>query len=178
MSTRLIHRLATSPSRDIAECLEGLFLFELLNPGKRLLVVSPWMSDFPALDNRGGKFTAIDASWTATFVPFSGLLRALLLRGVSIRIGCGPGDRETEFLSRVERAAALDGTAARLLLTRLPHEHRLFSHEKALVTDTWAIYGSMNLTYSGVTMNGELITVTTDTATVATVATELLGLFT
>ncbi len=178
MSTRLIHRSAASPSRDIAECLEGLFLAELLNPGQRLLVVSPWMSDFPAMDNRGGKFTAIDASWTATFVPFSGLLRALLQRGVSVRIACGPGHRETELLSRVERAAALDGTAARLSLTRLPREHHLFSHEKALVTDTWAVYGSMNLTYSGVTMNGELITVTTDAATVATVATELLALFT
>ena len=35
----------------------------------------------------------------------------------------------------------------------------------------------MNLTYSGVTMNGELITVTTDAAQVSEVATELLGLF-
>lgn len=178
MSTRLIHRMAASPSRDIAECLEGLFLFELLNPGERLLVVSPWMSDFPALNNRGGKFTALDASWTATFVPFSRLLRAMLQRGTSVRIACGPGDRETEFLSRIEQAASLDGTAARLSVTRLPREHRLFSHEKALIGDTWAVYGSMNLTYSGVTMNGELITVTTDAARVATVATELLGLFT
>jgi hypothetical protein len=178
MSTRLIHRSAASPSRDIAECLEGLFLFELLNPGKRLLVVSPWMSDFPALDNRGGKFAAIDASWTATFVPFSSLLRAMLQRGTSVRMACGPGDRETELLTRVEQAASLDGTVACLSATRLPREHRLFSHEKALVTDTWAIYGSMNLTYSGVTMNGELLTVTTDTAKVATVATELLDLFT
>ena len=55
MSTRLIHRSAASPSRDIAECLEGLLVYELLNPGQRMLIVSPWMSDFPALDNRGGQ---------------------------------------------------------------------------------------------------------------------------
>jgi phosphatidylserine/phosphatidylglycerophosphate/cardiolipin synthase-like enzyme len=178
MSTRLIHRSAASPSRDITECLEGLFLSELLNPGKRLLVVSPWMSDFPALNNRGGKFTTLDASWTATFVPFSSMLRALLQRGTYVRIACGPGDRETELLSRIEQAASLDGTVTLLSVTRLPREHRLFSHEKALISDTWAVYGSMNLTYSGVTINGELITVTTDGARVGAVATELLGLFT
>ena len=53
----------------------------------------------------------------------------------------------------------------------------LFSHEKALVADSWAVYGSMNLTYSGVQFNGELITVTTDPDTVATLATTLQGLF-
>jgi phosphatidylserine/phosphatidylglycerophosphate/cardiolipin synthase-like enzyme len=177
VSTRLIHRSAASPSRDIAECLEGLLLYELLNPGQRLLIISPWMSDFPALDNRGGRFTAIDASWTATFVLFSGVLRAALQRGVFVRIACGPGARESEFVARLDRVALLDGTVDRLSVTRLPREHRLFSHEKAVVADTWAVYGSMNLTYSGATMNGELITVTTDAAQVSEVATDLLGLF-
>jgi phosphatidylserine/phosphatidylglycerophosphate/cardiolipin synthase-like enzyme len=136
------------------------------------------MSDFPALNNRGGRFTILEASWTATFVSFSKILRALLQRGVHIQIACGPGFRETELLNRIEQAASLDGTATYLSITRLPREHRLFSHEKALISDTWAVYGSMNLTYSGVTMNGELITATTDTAKVAAVATELRGLFT
>ncbi len=177
MSTRLIHRSAASPSRDIAECLEGLLVYELLNPGKRLLIISPWISDFAALDNRSGRFSVIDASWTATFVLFSGVLRAALQRGTHVRIACGPGDRESEFVARLDRAATLDGTADRLSVTRPPREHRLFSHEKAVVADTWAVYGSMNLTYSGVTMNGELITVTTDAAQVSEVATEMLGLF-
>ena len=90
MSTRLIHRLAAAPTRDITECLEGLF-FELLNPGQRLLVVSPWLSDFPALNNRSGKFTTLDASWTASYISFSRILRALLQRGVYVQIACGPG---------------------------------------------------------------------------------------
>lgn len=178
MSTRLIHRSAASPTRDITECLEGLFLVELLNPGQRLLVISPWMSDFPALNNRGGKFTVLDASWTAAYIPFSKVLRALLQRRVRIQIACGPDSRETELLTRIQRNAALDATADHLSVTRLPRGHRLLSHEKALISDTWAVYGSMNLTFSGVTMNGELITVTTDPAKVAAVATELRGLFT
>lgn len=177
MNTRLIHRSAAAPSRDIAECLEGLLIYELLNPGQRLLVISPWISDFSALDNRGGRITAIDASWTATFVLFSGVLRAVLQRGTYVRVACGPGARESEFVERLDRAVALDGTADRLSVTRPPREHRVFSHEKAIVADTWAVYGSMNLTYSGVTMNGELITVTTEATQISEVATELLGLF-
>lgn len=177
MSTRLIHRSAAAPSRDIAECLEGLLIYELLNPGQRILIVSPWISDFPALDNRGGRFSAIDESWTATFVLFSGVLRAVLQHGTRVRIACGPGDREHEFVARLSRASILDGTADLLTVTHLPREHRVFSHEKAVVAQTWAVYGSMNLTYSGVTMNGELITVTTEIAQVSQVATELLGLF-
>jgi phosphatidylserine/phosphatidylglycerophosphate/cardiolipin synthase-like enzyme len=177
MSTRLIHRSAASPSRDIAECLEGLLTYELLNPGQRLLIISPWISDFPAIDNRGGRFAAIDPGWTATFVSFSAVLRAALQRGTQARIACGPGDRETEFIARLGRAASLDGTDDRLAVTRLPREHRIFSHEKAVIADTWAVYGSMNLTYSGVTMNGELINVTTDPAAVSDLATQLLGLF-
>lgn len=177
MSTRLIYRTAASPSREIAESLEGLLLSELLEAGARMLVVSPWMSDFPAIDNRDAKFTPIEPAWGAAFIPFSQVLRALLGRGVSIKIACGPGERESDFVARIEAVADLDATRTLLTVHRMPREHRLFSHEKALIADSWAIYGSMNLTYSGVTMNGELITVTTDPNAVARVATELLDLF-
>jgi phosphatidylserine/phosphatidylglycerophosphate/cardiolipin synthase-like enzyme len=173
MTMRLIHRTAASSSRDIGECLAGLLLSELLNPGKRMSVVSPWMSDFPVLDNRGGKFAAVDAAWTASWVPFSSVLRALLVRGVVVKIACGEGDREDDLLARLGQGAKLDGSADRLVTFRPPREHLVFSHEKALIADSWAVYGSMNLTYRGVTINGELITVTTDLATVGTVATQL-----
>lgn len=177
MTNRLIHRSAASPSRDIAECLQGLLVSELLRPGKRFIVVSPYMSDFPAIDNRADEFAALDSSWPTALVPFSKVIRALLTRGVSVRIASGPGDREADLRDRLEQGAGFDGSAARLSLHELPRDHKVFSHEKALVADTWAIYGSMNLTFRGVTMNGELITVTTEADTVATVATALLGLF-
>jgi phosphatidylserine/phosphatidylglycerophosphate/cardiolipin synthase-like enzyme len=170
---RLIHRTAASSSRDIDECLTGLLFSELLSPGRRLILVSPWMSDFPVLDNRGGRFTAVDPAWTAGRVQFSAVLRALLARGVLIKIACGEGDREDDFLDRVRLGARLDGTADRLVTFRPPRDHRVFSHEKALIADSWAVYGSMNLTYSGVTINGELITVTTDPSAVGTVAMQM-----
>ena len=131
MSTRLIHRSAASPTRDITECLEGLFLFELLNPGRRLLVVSPWMSDFPALNNRGGSYST-RCILDSNVYPVFKMLRVVLQRGIYVRIACGPGARETELLAR-SSGRLLDGTAGRLSVARPPREHRLFSHEKALV---------------------------------------------
>ena len=136
------------------------------------------MSDFPAIDNSSGSFGALDPSWTAAKVPFSSVLGTLLRQGVSVRVACGPGDRESEFVQRLEQRATADGTLAGLLVRRAEHSHSIFDHEKAVVAGTWALFGSMNLTYRGVTLNGELVTVTTDLSRVARLATQLSGLFT
>jgi phosphatidylserine/phosphatidylglycerophosphate/cardiolipin synthase-like enzyme len=175
---RTIHRSAASPNRDIADCLQALLVSELLSPGTRLLVISPWMSDFPALDNSGARFAGLDPSWTASKVRFSAVLRSLLRSGVNVRLACGPGVRESDLVQRLVQNTSLDGTTDLLAIRRLPHEHRFFSHEKALLADRWAMFGSMNLTYRGVALNGELITVTTDPARVAAVAADLSELFT
>jgi len=78
----------------------------------------------------------------------------------------------------IEAAAHHDGTEELLLVRRSASgRERAMDHEKAIVADTWAVYGSMNLTYRGVELNGELVTVTTDASPVASLTTELLGLF-
>ncbi|GAA2666312.1 hypothetical protein Apa02nite_006520 [Actinoplanes palleronii] len=56
-------------------------------------------------------------------------------------------------------------------------DHRVFDHEKAIVADSWVMFGSMNLTYRGVTLNGEIVTVSVNPSKVAKLATELSGLF-
>jgi phosphatidylserine/phosphatidylglycerophosphate/cardiolipin synthase-like enzyme len=102
-----------------------------------------------------------------------------LEQGVKVQVACGPGPREDEFVDRLLRAARRDGTEESLLVRRSPSDReRAMDHEKAIVADTWAVHGSMNLTYRGVELNGELVTVTTDSAHVASLATELLSLFT
>jgi phosphatidylserine/phosphatidylglycerophosphate/cardiolipin synthase-like enzyme len=173
----LIHRTAASPNRELSEALEALLVSELVRPGRRLLIVSPWMTDFPVLDNRHAKYLALQPAWVAAWVPFSSVIRELLSRGTAVSIACGLGRRESESIAQIQDGAQADGASERLFVHRLPRSHRVFSHEKALVADTWAIYGSMNLTYSGVTMNGELVTVTSDPTDVASLATNLQGLF-
>ena len=179
MSTRIIHRSAARPHRLIAEALQSLVVGELLSPGTRLLVVSPWISDVPLVDNRSGRFSCLDLRWGAQWIPLSDVMRSLLAIGVRVQVVCGPGPREDEFLDRLVRAAHRDGTEGSLLVRRsLADRDIAMDHEKAIVADTWAVHGSMNLTYRGVELNGELVTVTDDASHVASVATELLSLFT
>lgn len=177
MSNRIVHRAAAVPNRDIASALQSLFLSECITPSSRILAISPWISDFPVLDNRASQLSYIESTWPATWIRFSQVLRALLKRRVEVWLACGPGPAESEFADALIHGAELDSTVSGLHLSRLPRSHRLFSHEKALVTENWAVYGSMNLTYSGVELNGELITLTDDPELVSILLTELTGLF-
>jgi phosphatidylserine/phosphatidylglycerophosphate/cardiolipin synthase-like enzyme len=178
MTDRLIHRAAARPNRMISDALQSLLVAELMLPGRRFMVVSPWITDFPAIDNRRGGFTALDPTWGTSWVTFSTVLRALLRQQVRVSVACGTGPREDEFVQRTETGAKRDGTDDLLTVRRSPADpNRVLDHEKALVADTWAVHGSMNFTYRGVEVNGELITITEDPSRVAALATELIGLF-
>lgn len=178
MTTRLIHRAAARPHKLIAEALQALMVGELLAPGSRLLIVSPWISDVPIIDNRSGRFGCLDARWGARWISLSAVLRSFLEAGMRVQVACGPGRREDEFVERLARSVQRDGTEDALHIRRSPSDRpRAMDHEKAIVADAWAVHGSMNLTYHGVELNGELVTVTTDSAHVASVATNLLSLF-
>lgn len=178
MSTRHIHRLAARPHRFISEALQGLLVSELLAPGRRLLIASPWITDVPLLDNRGGRFNVLDNMWGARVIRLSAILRTLLAQQTSVYLHCGPGPAEAAFVKRLSDMARRDGTEAQFHPRRSVHvPGTVLDHEKAIGGDDWIIHGSMNLTYRGVEMNGELVTVSTDPVHVATVTTELMSLF-
>ncbi len=50
-------------------------------------------------------------------------------------------------------------------------------HSKGLISDTWAMIGSMNFTYSGVEINEELVTFKTDPNSIGQVAAAFTVLF-
>ena len=178
MTERIIHRLAERPNRAIAEAIESLAVAELIEPGKRFVVVSPWISDFPIIDNRGGEFSSLDSTWTATRVTFSSFLRSLLRRGVRVLVACGQGRSEIDFIERVRSGSVQDGTSDLLTLRVSEFDSsRLLEHEKALVSDEWVVHGSMNLTYRGVEVNGEIVTISSDSAHVAELTTTIMELF-
>jgi hypothetical protein len=178
MTQRIIHRLAERPNRSIAEALEALAVAELIKPGRRFMVISPWISDFPIIDNRGGKFSALDRTWSASRINFSSYLRALLRRGVGVSVACGEGRTEIEFVERLHKGARQDGTQARLTVRVSQLDPaRILEHEKALIAEGWAVHGSMNLTYRGVEVNGELVTISTDPSHVAELTTTMTELF-
>ncbi|WP_329106894.1 phospholipase D-like domain-containing protein DpdK [Micromonospora sp. NBC_01699] len=178
MSNRHIHRLAARPHRLIGEALQGLVVAEILSPGRRVLIASPWISDVPILDNRGGRFTALNSSWSTRVIRLSVVLRTLLERHTEVYLHCGPGGREKAFIDHLRNMARTDGTETRLHTRQSRHDpEKALDHEKAIAGDDWAVFGSMNLTYRGVEINGELVTVSTDPARVATITTELMSLF-
>lgn len=173
MNQRIVRRAADQSRAAVSDLLEAVLVAELISAGSRLLVISPWITDFPVVDNRSGRYAHLDPQWGASRIRFSAVLRSLLLRGTRLSVACRPGPREDEFLSRLKTYAISDGTDDLLRLQRSDEVMRERAHEKALVADSWALHGSMNFTYSGVELNGELVTFTTDAATVATLASEL-----
>ncbi len=178
MSQRLIRRTVNQSRNSVADLLEVVFVGELLAPGTRLLLVSPWLSDMPVVDNRSGRYGQLDSRWGATRIRFSEVLRTLLARGTTLDLACRTEPRELEFVDRLRRAAEGDGTDS---LLRVHQDAALVylgqEHGKALVADNWALHGSMNFTYSGVEINGEIVTFTTDAEQVSALAAELSPLF-
>jgi hypothetical protein len=71
MSQRVIRRAADQSRAAVGDLLEAAFVAELISPGSRLLVVSPWITDFPILDNRAGRFTHLDTQWGASRIRLS-----------------------------------------------------------------------------------------------------------
>jgi phosphatidylserine/phosphatidylglycerophosphate/cardiolipin synthase-like enzyme len=179
VTTRHIHRLAARPHRLIGEALQSLIVGDLLAPGRRVLIISPWISDVPVLDNRSGRFSVLNSSWGASIIRLSVVLRALLEQQTNVYLHCGAGSRETDFIERLKDVARRDGTLQQLHTRQSTHDpDRVLDHEKAIAGDDWIIHGSMNLTYRGIEINGELVTVSTDPTHVAAVTIELMSLFT
>jgi len=177
VSQRIIRRSSSQSRVAVGDLLEAVLVGELLAPGSRLWVVSPWLTDFPVIDNRGGQFTQLDPTWGASRIRISAVLRALIQRGVLVSVATRPGQSEEDFLDRLRSGAEADGSAARLRVRAADDAGRHWAHEKALVADTWALHGSMNFTFSGVELNGELVTFTDDLAAVAELASELSSIF-
>jgi phosphatidylserine/phosphatidylglycerophosphate/cardiolipin synthase-like enzyme len=72
----------------------------------------------------------------------------------------------------------MDGTLDNLNVSQ-DENNFLFEkeHSKGLISDTWALIGSMNFTYSGVEINGELVTFKTDPNSIGQLAAAFTDLF-
>jgi len=176
MTERQIRRSRNQAQGAIADLLVIAFSGELLRPSKNLTLVSPYMSDFPVLDNRTGSFNSLDPAWPATTIPMTWILRSMLGRGSEVRLACNHSHREDQFIRSLFELAERDDTLGLLKICQFDKSEPL-SHEKALIADRWALHGSMNFTYSGVELNGELVTLTTDPNRVAELAIEVGSVF-
>jgi len=176
--SRIVHQSAGRSRGALSDLLQHLMVAELTAPGRRFVVVSPWITDVPVIDNRSGRFSSLDPRWGASLVRISAVLRTMLLAGTDVYLACRPGKAEDRFIERLSDLAVGDGSRSNLHIAR--HQDMFAAnrrHEKALIADDWAMSGSMNLTYAGVELNGELVRVTSTPEDVAELAAELMGLF-
>ena len=176
MTERQIRRSRHQAQSAIADLLTVAFSGELLRPSKRLTLVSPYMSDFPVLDNGTESFSSLDPAWPATTIPMTWVLRSMLGRGSEVRVACQHGRRQDQFVRSLFEFAERDDTLELLKVHQFDKSGPL-SHEKALIADRWALHGSMNFTFSGVELNGELVTLTTDPNRIAELAIEVGSVF-
>lgn len=155
---RIVHTRASA--RQVPDLLQVIFAAELVCPSECLWLVSPWVSDIPVVDNRTNGFSALEPKWARTHVSLSQMLGRLLELGTTVHIATRPDDHNEAFLSRMRRIAEPDG---------LPlHLHTAEElHEKGILGDGYYLSGSMNFTFSGISLNEEAVHYSVDPAFVA-----------
>lgn len=146
----------TSAIRDL---LQSLFVAELLQPSSQLWLAFGWISDVDILDNRTRQFAPIQPDWPASNIRLSQVLGTIIERGGNIAMVLRDVEHNRSFIHRIEQI-------------RQRHPSRLLYavagdlHKKGIVGDDFLLSGSMNLTYNGIAVNDEHLTLRTDPASV------------
>lgn len=139
--------------RQFREVLSSILASLLIKPDD-IWLVSPWLSDFPLLDNRSGQWDSLEPKWGAREVSFNELLARAVIGGCTLRI--------------VTRSEPSSQNFIRILANRLgasPGFYYLLSenlHTKGFLTRTCFLKGSLNYTFSGAQRNDEHVILTQD----------------
>lgn len=166
-ATRQIVKAKARASLEVADALATLLLAELLDPGEEMYVVSAWISDIPVLDNSAGTLAGVDPAWEDRWLSLSEVLVALMERGTVIHLKT---NRDAHNVAFVERLAARVSAAG--LDERCHVRSDADTHTKGIVGKTFALRGSMNLTYRGLREREETIEIDVSGETVATLRLE------
>lgn len=146
----------TSAIRDL---LQSLFVTELIQPSSRLWLAFGWISDIELVDNRARQFAALQPDWPASGIRLSQVLAALLDAGGAIALVLRDIEHNRQFAETIKPLRA-----------RFPEQLKVawgaVVHDKGILGDNYLLSGSMNLTYNGVTINDEHLTLRTDMASV------------
>jgi hypothetical protein len=147
-------------TRQVGDLIQTIVTAELMQRSRRFWIVSPWISDIPVLDNRNNAFSTIVPGWAHTQVRLSSVLLRLLDQGSTVHVVTRANEAHNrDFLSRLRELA---GSQERLFM-HSPSE----LHDKGLLGDGYYLGGSMNFTFSGISVNEEALHFTTDRSVVA-----------
>jgi len=174
-TSRFIVKTSATNRDDIRDLLQSLFAAELLSPGPEIWIVSPWVSDVPLLDNRAGAYSGLEPSWSKRHITLAELLAHALKVNPDtvIRIVTRPDDTNIRFTERLRFLAELDGNGDRLSIDNQRPE----LHTKGIATHSFALIGSMNLTYNGLSVLEEAVDLNIDPARIAQFLITLKGYY-
>jgi phosphatidylserine/phosphatidylglycerophosphate/cardiolipin synthase-like enzyme len=153
-------------SRGVRDLFQSLFVAELLHPSPKLWLFFAWISDVEIIDNSARDFAALEPDWPAAPIRLSQLLRALLARGVQIRLIIREDGHNDYFIARLQTLKARYGDQIKWSVQKT-------FHAKGLLGSDYFLSGSMNLTLNGISINGEHLVLRTDPAAVAEQSIEL-----
>ncbi len=153
-------------SRAVRDLFQSLFVAELINPSPKLWLFFAWISDVEILDNSARQFAALEPDWPAAPIRLSQVLQALLSRGVQVRLIIREHGHNDYFISRLRSLKARYGDLVKWTIEKS-------FHAKGLLGADYFLSGSMNLTLTGISVNGEHLVLRTDPAAVAEQAIEL-----
>jgi hypothetical protein len=138
---------------------------ELVRPSTCLWIVSPWITDIGVLDNSTLSFEDLCETWGPRHVRLTEVLLARARSGAALVIATRLGDPHNQaFLHEIKAAfggAELDNESF-LVIT---DDDVL--HEKGIAGDNFYLSGSMNLTYTGVHIGSEMVTLDLDPVEIA-----------
>ncbi|MNS45201.1 hypothetical protein D3C86_1409590 [compost metagenome] len=147
-------------SQSVRDLFQGLLVAELLNPSPKLWLFFAWISDVELIDNSARQFAALEPDWPAAPIRLSVILRALLKRGVKIRLIIREHGHNDYFVARLQ---SLKHQFGDLLKWTIQKDF----HAKGLLGADYFLSGSMNLTFNGISVNGEHLVLRTDPPSVA-----------
>jgi len=165
----------TYPSRDlhgpaqargVRDLFQTLLAAELISPSRKLWLFFAWISDVDILDNSARRFAAVEPDWPAGPIRLSQVLAALLARGTQVRLVIREHGHNEYFVQRLRALRERWGDQVKWLVEK-------DFHAKGLLGDDYFLSGSMNLTRSGISVNGEHLVLRTDPAAIAEQAEQL-----
>lgn len=142
----------TTSRGEIRELLEGIFVAELLVPSEQIWLVSPWISDIDILDNRCGQFSSLVSTWGLRRIRLSEIFAQLMLHSI-VHIVARPDPHNESFLQKMRDLSKASEAPGNL---RVAIRETL--HLKGLLGQDYYLSGSMNITYNGVEVNHEGVT--------------------
>jgi len=154
MTQRRIFKTKSVGSVVLKELMQNIFVAELLNPSQKLVwIVSPWVSDVPLIDNRGGNFDIVNPDWRGQIVNLQDVILHMLSLETEIRLITNQEKHNDSFLRKLKMRLSETSDKKNISISQIETLHV----KKGLLNDHGCLDGSMNITYQGVEINDEQV---------------------